>query len=238
MNYIISTPERCKPKRMVHINLLKAYHSREKKVSMSVVKETPVDLEACSEGFSMKYEAKLQNSDVLNHLDDKLSHLSQDYRKQIAELSLEFQDLHRHIHLQSNSLVHDVELEEGAHPVRQSPYRLNLQKKEALDKEVAFLLENNLAVPSQSQWASPCILVPKSDSTFRMCTDFRKVNQLIISDSYPLPRNEDFIDEVGNATFVNKYDFLCGCYQVRMDCLLGYRKLLHLLLQMAYLNIL
>ena len=215
VNYIISTPGRLKTKRMVHINLLKAYHSRGKEVSMSVVKETSEVLEAGSENFSNG--VKLQNSDVLNHLDDKLSHLSQGHRKQIAELLFEFQDLCGNIPLQSNLLVHDVELEEGARPVRQSPYRLTPQKREALGKEVEFLLENNLAVPSQSQWASPCILVPKGDGTFRMCTDFRKVNQLTISDSYPLPRIDDIIDEIGNATFVTKLDLLRGYYQVRLS---------------------
>ena len=86
----------------------------------------------------MKYRVNLQNSDVLNHLDDKLSHLSQDHWKQMAEVLSEFQGLCGNVPHQSNQLVHDVELDEGACLVRQSPYRLTPQKMETLGKEVAF----------------------------------------------------------------------------------------------------
>ncbi len=37
------------------------------------------------------------------------------------------------------------------------------------------MIENGIAVPSQSAWSSPCILVPESDGSMRFCTDFRKV---------------------------------------------------------------
>ena len=69
----------------------------------------------------------------------------------MAELSSEFQGLYGNIPRQSNLLVHDVELEEGACLLQQSPYRLTPQKMETLGKEFAFLLENSLAVPSQSE---------------------------------------------------------------------------------------
>ena len=36
------------------------------------------------------------------------------------------------------------------------------------------LLENDFIEPSQSNYSSPCILVPKSNGTYRMCTDYRK----------------------------------------------------------------
>ena len=47
-----------------------------------------------------------------------------------------------------------------------------------------------------------------------MCNDFRKVNQLTISDSFLLPRIDDIADELGNATFATKLDVLCSYYQV------------------------
>ncbi len=51
-----------------------------------------------------------------------------------------------------------------------------------------YMIENGIAVPSQSAWSSPCILVPKSDGSMRFCTDFRKVKALTKIDYYPLPR--------------------------------------------------
>ena len=46
-------------------------------------------------------------------------------------------------------------------------------KKELLDKEVQYMLKNDIIEESQNNWSSPCILVPKHDGGFRFCTDFR-----------------------------------------------------------------
>ena len=57
--------------------------------------------------------------------------------------------------------------------MKQHPYRMNLVKQQILREEVQYLLDNDFIEPSQSEWSSPCILVPKPDGTFRMCTDYR-----------------------------------------------------------------
>ena len=61
-------------------------------------------------------------------------------------------------------------------------------------KEVKFLLDNGLTEHSDSPWASPCILTPKPDKSFRMFTDYRKVNSVTVADAYPIPRIDDLID--------------------------------------------
>ena len=76
------------------------------------------------------------------------------------------------------------------------------------------MLQNGIPEPSHASWASPSLLVAKPDSTFRPCTDFRKVNAITKPDSYPLPRMEDCVDQVGSAKFVSKFDLLKGYWQV------------------------
>ena len=76
------------------------------------------------------------------------------------------------------------------------------------------MLKNNIIEPSSSEWSSPCVLVPKSDGTFRFCTDFRKLNAVTRADSYPLPRIEDCIDQVGKAKHVTTFDLLKGYWQI------------------------
>lgn len=83
-----------------------------------------------------------------------------------------------------------------------------------MDTEVQYLIDNGLAVPSNSSWASPCLLVGKPDMTDGFCTDYRKVNNVTKPDSFPLPRMEDCVDEVGSAKFVSKFDLLKGYWQV------------------------
>ena len=76
------------------------------------------------------------------------------------------------------------------------------------------MLKNDIIEESQSNWSSQCILVPKHDSGFRFCTDFRKVNDKTKSDSFPIPRITDCIDQIGNAKFVSTFDMLKGYWQV------------------------
>ena len=78
------------------------------------------------------------------------------------------------------------------------------------------MLEHGIIEPSQSNWSSPCLLVPKSDGSYRFCTDYRKVNSVTKSDSYPIPRVEDCIDRIGCAKYVTKLDLLKGYWQVVM----------------------
>lgn len=95
-------------------------------------------------------------------------------------------------------------------------YRLNPQKKAAMKREVEYLLKPNLADPSNSPWASPCILVPKPDGSAQLCTDYRYVNKVAINDSYPLPINE-LIDSVGQARYLTKIDLQKGYYQIGLN---------------------
>ncbi len=90
----------------------------------------------------------------------------------------------------------------GACPIKQHAYRVNTVKRSVMRQEVDYLLENGLAKASCSPWNSPCLLVPKSDGTFRFCTDYHKVNAVTVPDSYPLPRMEDCIDNIGSTRFV------------------------------------
>ena len=70
--------------------------------------------------------------------------------------------------------------------MKQHPYRLHPERQQYLRKESKYLLNNDFIEPSQSEWSSPCILVAKSDGTFRMCTDYRKVNYVTKTDTFPI----------------------------------------------------
>lgn len=71
------------------------------------------------------------------------------------------------------------------------------------------MLEHNIAQPSNSSWASPCVLVIKPDKTLRPCTDFRKVNNITKPDFYPLSQMKDCVDQVGTAKLLH-----LSCLQV------------------------
>ena len=92
---------------------------------------------------------------------------------------------------------------EGSIPIKQPQYTMNPMKLQYLREEIQYLLDNDFIEPCQSDWSSPCILVPKPDGAFRMCTDYRKVNSVTKTDSFPMPRMDDCIDNIGQAN-INK----------------------------------
>ena len=157
--------------------------------------------------------SKLQNSDILKDLDKKLSHLDQIQRNELKMLILEYEYLFPDIPNRTDQIYHDVDIE-GSKPIKQHPYRMNPMKLQYLREEVQYLLDNDFIEPSQSDWRSPCILVPKPDGTFRMCTDYRKVNSVTKTDSFPVPRMDDCIDNIGQAKYVTKFDLLKGFWQI------------------------
>lgn len=89
-----------------------------------------------------------------------------------------------------------------------------MSKREEMKREVKYLQQNGFAVPSSSPWSSPCVLVPKADGSFSFCTDFRKVNSVIVPDAFPLPHIDDCIDSLGVAKYITKLDLLKGYWQV------------------------
>ena len=228
-NYVISTPCRRKPVQFCHVNLLKPYYARNADpsgvggahaacVAGSVPMESLSNLQGCEEdSVGMPDQAllygRLKNSEALRSIDQLLAHLPELRRLELAQLIQGFPDLFGDTPSRTHLIEHDIDIGD-AKPIKQRFYRVNAEKRKYLDAEVDYMLENGIAEPCSSSWSSPCLLVPKSDNTPRFCSDFRKVNNVTKPDSFPLPRMEDCVDQVGAAKFVSKFDLLKGYWQV------------------------
>ena len=145
--------------------------------------------------------SKLQNSDILKALDKKISHLDQSRRDELKMFIPEYEHLFPDIPTKTDQIFNNVDIEDSK-PNKQHPYRMNLMKLQYLREEIQYLLDNDFIEPSKSDWSSPCILMPKPDGTFRMCTDNKKVNSLTKTDSFLEPRMDDCIDNNGQAKYV------------------------------------
>ena len=90
--------------------------------------------------------------------------------------------------------THKIQLKPGASPIKQQPYRLNQTKAEELTKEIDKLLSLGIIRPSESPFASPCIMFPKEDGTSRRVIDYRLVNRECLQQpAFPLPRIDDLL---------------------------------------------
>jgi len=64
------------------------------------------------------------------------------------------------------------------HPTTQLPM---------IDEHVEHMLVHNVIEPEASPWCSNVIMVRKQNRSMRFCVDYRKVNELIKKDKFPLP---------------------------------------------------
>ena len=222
LNYIINTPGRRKNKQMCHVNMLKEYFDRDSSISkpITVVNTVPQESNVFEPEVNSDFidksdpgPSKLENSDILRNLNNKLSHLEPSQQEELKQLIHEYEHLFPDIPTRTDKIYHDVIVEDSK-PIKQHPYRMNPLKQKYLQDEVKYLLENDFIEPSQSNYSSPCILVPKSNGTYRMCTDYCKVNSVTKTDSFPIPRIDDCVDKVGNSKYVTKFDLLKGFWQV------------------------
>ena len=156
---------------------------------------------------------RMKNSEVLTDLNSYFSHLSDSERDDLISLIASYDNLFSDVPGRTTAITHDIDVGDSR-PIKQHAYRANPLKLSQLQKEVKFMVDHGIAEPSFSPWSSPCILVSKSDGTFRFCTDFRKVNAVTKPDSFPLPRMDDCVDRIGSAVFVSKIDLLKGYWQI------------------------
>ena len=210
VDYIVSTPDRKKSTQLCHINMLKPYLQKKTEVSnvVGLVTEDPLE-----ESNLMDYSVRLSNSEVLSKIPTMLNHLTESQRKEVCDLIERNAVLFPDVPSKTSFFFHDVDVGDNR-PLKQHPYRVNPFKKAQMVKEVDFMLANGIIQHSASPWSSPCLLVLKRDDTFRFCTDYRKVNAVTKTDSFPIPRIDDCIDQIGSAKFVSKFDLMKGYWQV------------------------
>ncbi len=102
-------------------------------------------------------------------------------------------------------------------PIKLRPYKISLEQSLALKKEIKKLIDHGLIVPSHSPWAFPVLLVKKKNGEWRMCVDYRKLNQVTIKDAYALPFIDELLESVHGAKFFSALDLFSGYHQIPMD---------------------
>lgn len=112
---------------------------------------------------------------------------------------------------------HKIPLKDGTNPFSIQPYRYSILQKDIIDKLVEDMLKQGLIQHSNSPFASSVVLVRKKNGNWRLCVDYRKLNQHTIKDKFPIPLIEDLMDELGGATIFSKLDLTVGYHQLRMD---------------------
>lgn len=111
-----------------------------------------------------------------------------------------------------------IELENNVQ-INLRPYRCSSNDQKTIDSQLSMLIEHNLIRPSVSPYAFPVTLADKKDEgkKSRLCIDYRKLNQIAISDHYPFPRVDDILDKLFNCEYFTTLDISSGYWHIPIE---------------------
>ena len=101
-------------------------------------------------------------------------------------------------------------------PVNQRYRRIPPNQFEEVKEHLQVLLERGVIRPSQSDYASPIVLVRKKSGALRLCVDYRRLNAKTRKDAYPLPRIDESLDALGRAQYFSAIDLASAYNQVEV----------------------
>ena len=117
-------------------------------------------------------------------------------------------------------LEHQIETGENpAFKIKTRP--VPFKALEWLKKEIDKLLRAGIIRPSNSPYSSPIVIVPKKSAPgeppkFRLCVDYRWLNDQTKKDAFPLPRICDILPALSTAKYFSSLDLASGYHQVPM----------------------
>ena len=111
---------------------------------------------------------------------------------------------------------HEIPLKEGTKLITRKMHRMSPEHLRALREYLEINLEKGYIRPSESEFASPVLFVPKKNGKLRLCVDYRHLNGATIRNQYPLPLISDLQDQLQGAKWFTKFDIREGYYRIRM----------------------
>lgn len=209
-----------------HANLLKKYYRREESAGGFDVACVSVVDDGLSEECSERENEDVNHSsrkDIL-HLpnltpteslkDVQISpHLDDNQREEVNSLLREYEEVLTDMPGLTNLGKHDIKLV-NKEPIKSKPYPLPHALRGKVKEEVQKMIDGGIVESSSSPYASPVVMVKKKDGTIRFCCDYRKLNQITVTDAEPIPDQEEIFAKISRAKYFTKIDLTKGYWQV------------------------
>jgi hypothetical protein len=142
-------------------------------------------------------------------------HLNPEQAGAAGRLCLQFPDLWKPVGpIPAKTGSFRIELQPNAVPIRQKTRPLSPDKREFVKQEVDRLLSLGIIRESHSPWASPLRITLKSNGKYRMCVDFRALNDVTVRDAHPIPDIPSVLSSFAGKPFMACFDMTSGYHQM------------------------
>jgi len=108
-----------------------------------------------------------------------------------------------------------INIEDGK-VISQAPYRIPEPKRAIVNNMIEELLQHDIISPSSSEYASPIVLIKKQNGGDRLCVDYRRLNQHMKKENFPVPNIEERLQEAKKFKYFSSLDLNSGYYQIEM----------------------
>lgn len=112
---------------------------------------------------------------------------------------------------------HKIALKADVKPVCEPLRRRSPKEEEVEQAAMEKLVGMGVLEPPVSPWAANNVFVRKKDGGIRVTSDFRRLNDLTITDSYPMENVRDTLDWLATKRVFSIFDLKDGFYQVELD---------------------
>ena len=149
----------------------------------------------------LREEFRLYDSDVLQG-DSRTM-------RQLEDLLLEYWDTisqHKTDYGKTDMLEMNIDLVPGATPYKGRCLPTNPAEEADLLQTLEDWNRQGITEPANSPWGAPLIPVRKKDGRLRWCVDFRKLNEMTVKDSYPLPLITSNLQKLGASSIFSTID--------------------------------
>ncbi|WUR04295.1 endonuclease [Vairimorpha necatrix] len=104
-----------------------------------------------------------------------------------------------------------------AKAIYQKNGKIPLHFEEEITQQIKKNLQLGVIRNSRSPWNSRVVPVTKPDGSIRLCIDYRELNKITVKDKYPLPRIDEILDDLADATIFSTLDATSGYYQIALE---------------------
>lgn len=116
----------------------------------------------------------------------------------------------------TSTLRHSIKTTDDV-PVNQPYRRIPPHLYDEVRNHLNDLLKKGVIQESESAYAAPIVLVRKKSGELRICNDYRRLNQKVARDAFPLPRIEESLEALGGAKVFSTLDLASAYNQIEVE---------------------